>query len=60
MNRRRSHNPKRSIREHRHDINLGTLAISVLYGGNPGHKLNQCDLLIPRPSPSISGFHVGC
>ncbi len=50
MLRRRSHNPKRSIREDCHDIDLSTLAKNVSYGGNPEHKRNPGDFGLTPPA----------
>jgi len=50
MIRRRSHNPKRAIREDCHGIDLTALAKNVSYGGNPEHKRNPGDFGLTPPA----------
>jgi hypothetical protein len=47
---RRSHNPKRHIREDCHGIDLLALARNVSYGGNPEHKRNPGDYGLTPPA----------
>jgi len=46
---RKSHNPKRCIREDCRDIDLCELAKNVSYGGNPEHKRNPGDYGLTPP-----------